>query len=189
MQGDTVLDPFVGTGTTMAAALASGRNSIGVERLQAFEPVILETLERAVQAGQARTTQRLTDHIAFVEARVAAGKVLGHTAANYGFPVITGQESAIRLAMPDGVVRGLEGVTASYSDATNPAAVDKAAPDPAAAKAKPGAAKTKTGAAKTGAAKTAAAKTGAAKAGAAKTGAAGDAPAPRGESQQRLFGG
>lgn len=29
--GDTVLDPFCGTGTTMIAALRSGRNSIGVE--------------------------------------------------------------------------------------------------------------------------------------------------------------
>ena len=29
--GDTVLDPFCGTGTTMVAALKSGRNSIGVE--------------------------------------------------------------------------------------------------------------------------------------------------------------
>ncbi|NLH40298.1 MAG: site-specific DNA-methyltransferase [Planctomycetes bacterium] len=29
--GDTVLDPFCGSGTTMAAALRSGRNSIGVE--------------------------------------------------------------------------------------------------------------------------------------------------------------
>jgi len=29
--GDTVLDPFVGTGTTMAAAARAGRNSIGVE--------------------------------------------------------------------------------------------------------------------------------------------------------------
>lgn len=29
--GDTVVDPFCGTGTTMAAAMRSGRNSIGVE--------------------------------------------------------------------------------------------------------------------------------------------------------------
>lgn len=29
--GDTVLDPFCGTGTTMVAALRNGRNSIGVE--------------------------------------------------------------------------------------------------------------------------------------------------------------
>ena len=29
--GDTVLDPFLGTGTTMLASLQTGRNSIGVE--------------------------------------------------------------------------------------------------------------------------------------------------------------
>ena len=29
--GDTVLDPFCGTATTMLAALKHGRNSIGVE--------------------------------------------------------------------------------------------------------------------------------------------------------------
>jgi site-specific DNA-methyltransferase (adenine-specific) len=29
--GDTVLDPFCGSGTTMAAAMKCGRNSIGIE--------------------------------------------------------------------------------------------------------------------------------------------------------------
>jgi DNA modification methylase len=29
--GDTVLDPFLGSGTTTAAAIQAGRNSIGVE--------------------------------------------------------------------------------------------------------------------------------------------------------------
>jgi DNA modification methylase len=29
--GDTVLDPFCGSGTTMIAALRTGRNSVGVE--------------------------------------------------------------------------------------------------------------------------------------------------------------
>jgi site-specific DNA-methyltransferase (adenine-specific) len=29
--GDTVLDPFCGTGTTMLAAMKCGRNSIGIE--------------------------------------------------------------------------------------------------------------------------------------------------------------
>lgn len=29
--GDTVLDPFCGSGTTVVAALKTGRNSIGVE--------------------------------------------------------------------------------------------------------------------------------------------------------------
>ena len=29
--GDTVLDPFLGTGTTSVAAASAGRNSVGVE--------------------------------------------------------------------------------------------------------------------------------------------------------------
>jgi DNA modification methylase len=29
--GDTVLDPFLGTGSTTIAAIAAGRNSIGIE--------------------------------------------------------------------------------------------------------------------------------------------------------------
>ena len=40
--GDTVLDPFLGTGSTMAAAMRAGRNSIGVE----VEPAYLETAKR-----------------------------------------------------------------------------------------------------------------------------------------------
>ena len=31
VKGDTVLDPFLGTGTTIIAAIASGRNSVGYE--------------------------------------------------------------------------------------------------------------------------------------------------------------
>lgn len=40
--GDSVLDPFVGTGTTSVAAVAAGRNSIGSE----IEPAYLETATR-----------------------------------------------------------------------------------------------------------------------------------------------
>lgn len=40
--GDTVLDPFVGTGTTMIAAMHSGRNSIGYE----IEPSYAEIAKR-----------------------------------------------------------------------------------------------------------------------------------------------
>jgi DNA modification methylase len=40
--GDTVLDPFAGTGTTNLAAMELGRNSIGVE----IEPKYLELIER-----------------------------------------------------------------------------------------------------------------------------------------------
>lgn len=50
--GDTVLDPFVGTGSTSLAALECGRNSLGCD----IEPKYLKAAERrlATAAGQAR---------------------------------------------------------------------------------------------------------------------------------------
>src|SRR6056297_1995886 len=44
MQGDTILDPFVGTGTTTLAAMSSARNSIGVEIDKGFNEIIEETI-------------------------------------------------------------------------------------------------------------------------------------------------
>ncbi len=44
--GDTVLDPFCGTGTTMLAALRNGRNSIGVE----IEPEYCKIAARQLKA-------------------------------------------------------------------------------------------------------------------------------------------
>lgn len=41
-KGETVLDPFLGSGTTMKVARELGRNSIGIEILRALEPIILE---------------------------------------------------------------------------------------------------------------------------------------------------
>ena len=47
--GDTVLDPFVGTGTTNLAAVSTGRNSIGNE----IEPAYLKIAEQRLQLATA----------------------------------------------------------------------------------------------------------------------------------------
>jgi DNA modification methylase len=44
--GDTVLDPFCGTGTTMLAAMKANRNSIGVEIDPEYCKMTLERLQR-----------------------------------------------------------------------------------------------------------------------------------------------
>lgn len=44
--GDTVLDPFCGTGTTMVAALKAGRNSVGVEVEPAYYEMAAKRLEK-----------------------------------------------------------------------------------------------------------------------------------------------
>ena len=44
--GDTVLDPFVGTGSTGAAAIATGRNSIGIEIESSYLQIARENLTK-----------------------------------------------------------------------------------------------------------------------------------------------
>lgn len=93
--GDTVLDPFAGTGTTSLAAACLGRSSIAVER----EPLLAERiLARVAEApGLRRSAGRLAAHRRFVTDRLAAGKTLGHHNTPHDVPVITGQESELCL--------------------------------------------------------------------------------------------
>jgi DNA modification methylase len=48
--GDTVLDPFSGTGTTALAALRSSRNSIGIEIEPAYHKLAVGRIAEAIQA-------------------------------------------------------------------------------------------------------------------------------------------
>lgn len=52
--GETVLDPFLGSGTTALAALRSGRHSIGYEINPDFLPVIREKLSGEAVSGEVR---------------------------------------------------------------------------------------------------------------------------------------
>jgi modification methylase len=52
--GDTVIDPFAGTGTTSAAALEAGRNSISVE----IEPAYVDLI-----AGRLRSTDKVAARV------------------------------------------------------------------------------------------------------------------------------
>ena len=103
--GDTVLDPFWGTGTTSLAALVAGRHSIGSEidpeLVRAFEDRVSEapTLSRKV------VRQRLDDHRAFVEEELASGGDFGYRSEYYDCPVRTKQERSIRFYAVDEVTK------------------------------------------------------------------------------------
>lgn len=49
--GDTVLDPFLGTGTTSVAAASCGRNSVGSEIDADYYEIALRRLRAALAAG------------------------------------------------------------------------------------------------------------------------------------------
>jgi site-specific DNA-methyltransferase (adenine-specific) len=46
--GDTVLDPFLGTGSTSVAAVTAGRNSIGVEIDEGYIRLANANVQKAV---------------------------------------------------------------------------------------------------------------------------------------------
>jgi DNA modification methylase len=94
---DTVLDPFLGTGTTMAAAMASARNSIGYEIDKNLYDAIIEIKDNIIDLSNLHMENRLKRHIHFVNERIASGKPLKHKNNPYGFPVITNQEKELIL--------------------------------------------------------------------------------------------
>ena len=98
--GDTVLDPFLGTGTTTAAAIASGRSSVGFEIEDSLERPICTAIQTAVPLGRAYAQRRLDAHLDFVQSREEAGRPCQHVNRHYGFPVMTRQETDLQFAVP-----------------------------------------------------------------------------------------
>ncbi len=100
VKGDTVLDPFLGTGTTSLAAIASNRNSIGIEIDKSFEEVIFNTLTKnVIEKCNKYIKQRINNHLEFVEKRK---KLKGEDTFKYineyfDFPVMTMQERKLSL--------------------------------------------------------------------------------------------
>lgn len=95
--GDTVLDPFWGTGTTSFAAMVAGRNSIGYELDSDFVQLFKQRVEDIPQYSRSVIRQRLDDHKEFVEQRLEDGKSFKYEADNYDFPVTTKQEKPLQF--------------------------------------------------------------------------------------------
>jgi DNA modification methylase len=97
VRGDTVLDPFMGTGSTHAAAIALQRNSVGYEIDSTFADTIEETKIAAVEWGRQRQQQRLENHREFIIAREASGKVVKHFNEHHQMKVMTSQEKELKI--------------------------------------------------------------------------------------------
>ncbi|AGB16395.1 DNA modification methylase [Halovivax ruber XH-70] len=103
--GDTVLDPFWGTGTTSLAAMCAGRSSIGVELdeglVSVFDERVGEVQSMATDVGR----RRLARHRDFVASRRDEGASLSYESSHYDFPVTTSQERDLRLYSVESVER------------------------------------------------------------------------------------
>ena len=95
--GDTILDPFLGTGTTTVAAISSGRNSIGIELEETLTDTIKASLNTALQISKIKITDRLKQHRNFIADRISTGKKIKYHNKNYDFGVITSHETDLEV--------------------------------------------------------------------------------------------
>lgn len=116
--GDTVLDPFWGTGTTSLAALVAGRNSIGYELEEEFTQVFDNRLDNASTYSGEVIQKRLGDHHDFVEQKLDDGGEFKYESENYDFPVTTKQEKPIQFYSVDSITDIDEGYRAIHEPVT-----------------------------------------------------------------------
>ncbi len=97
VKGDTVVDPFLGLGTTTLAAMAAGRNSLGFEIDAGFWEPIAQRVARSIAMLNQEIRQRLEQHQAFIKTRKEMKKSFKHFNDTHGFEVVTSQERFLHL--------------------------------------------------------------------------------------------
>lgn len=95
IQGDTILDPFLGTGTTSLASASSARNSIGFEISEEFINSSRKRLQNSIKKiTEQKNTERIQSHIEFIN---ESNKTFKYTSKYYDFDVTTKQERKMKL--------------------------------------------------------------------------------------------
>ncbi|MCF8052526.1 MAG: site-specific DNA-methyltransferase [Desulfobacterales bacterium] len=117
VKGDTVLDPFLGIGTTMYAAISAGRNSVGYEIDKHFHEAILSKIPGITAFSNNRISERFEKHFEFVEAQFKKRGKFKYSNCHYQFPVMTRQETDLMINEVISVAQTGEGsFEAVYAD-------------------------------------------------------------------------
>ena len=112
IKDDLVLDPFLGTGTTTLAAIASGRNSIGYEIDDTFVDALMGRVNGFLEFANEYIETRVARHLEF--SRIRACEFVNEA---HGFGCTSSQETAIRLERLDSIDHdGNHTLTARYRD-------------------------------------------------------------------------
>jgi len=117
VKGDTVVDPFLGTGTTLWASVAAGRNCIGFEIENALGEVVWANTQTAVDTSNERIRQRIHNHLAYLESRADERGKFKHTNRHYQFPVMTRQEVELFFNPLEDISQAIDNtVDVAYAD-------------------------------------------------------------------------
>ena len=130
VQGDVVLDPFAGTGTTLAAASTAGRHAVGVEFDESLLPVVCSSLRSIPSFANEYNRDRLLRHVQFAAKRTLEVGPFKYANTHYGFPVMTSQEQDL-LINDIAAIRETDSAefAVSYREEPQPDFVRKWSPD------------------------------------------------------------
>ena len=113
-EGDMVLDPFAGLGTTNLACMASNRNSVGIEIDPTIAELALKNMSVSPHKLNAVVDTRLANHIAFIESLPVEQQEKCYENNAHRFKVKTKQETAIKIDHIEMVVCKGSTITCTY---------------------------------------------------------------------------
>lgn len=96
-EGDTVLDPFAGLGTTNIASMISNRNSIGIDIDPEIVKLAIENMDITTEAANKIIDDRIKRHLEFISTLPDDKKAKCYNNGPHGFRVKTKQETAIEI--------------------------------------------------------------------------------------------
>lgn len=97
VQGDTILDPYLGTGTTILGAIITGRNSIGIEIDKHFKEIIERRIKDIKEIAIDYNENRIKKHLEFIDKRRKEKGEVGYFNKSHNLPIMTRQELNLKL--------------------------------------------------------------------------------------------
>ena len=97
LKNDTILDPFLGTGTSSLAAMVSERNSIGYEIDENLKETIKEQFFGVISYGNKYIENRINSHNSFITERINKKGPTKYTNKNLNVSVVTSQEKDLKI--------------------------------------------------------------------------------------------
>jgi DNA modification methylase len=103
VQGDTILDPFCGTGTTSVAAAATARHSVGCDVDRDLLGIAASRHQQSAKLATERGRERLEQHENFVAERRRSGDHPDVESRHYDTRVVTKREREIAVPSVESV--------------------------------------------------------------------------------------
>lgn len=114
VEGDTVLDPFAGLGTTNIASMIANRNSVGVDIDPEIVKLAIENMGMTIETANAIIDNRIKRHLEFIASLPDDKKAKCYDNVPHGFSVKTKQETAITIDQLKSIERTDAGVICHY---------------------------------------------------------------------------